>query len=627
MIEVRQSATRTTAHQFRTWLYVASLLLVGLLVYLGLRLRARTLGLRRRAAFEHIIAGISMRFIDTAPGDFEGSVEQALADMAEHFGSDRAYLLFSGTSTRAYKWRGSGVEFPPGWPELAPALVARLRPGAEGTVHIPRVNRLPPGEIRNSLAAVGSRSWACVMRVNGNDANVLLGFDAIGRQSRITRFGELGLLRMALDAVANAIRRQALEVERARLETRVRQARHLEAVGRFASGIAHNFNNIVGAILGYTEIAGEQSAADHQSTRVFEEIRRAGERARELVNEILTFAKRRVSIRQPLDVRALIAEATSLLRASLPATVEIVVRGTPEAVIVSATLAQLQQAIMNLCANAAQAMDYSGRVGIETAIVVSEVRPKRSLSHGELSPGTYVRIKVDDAGPGMDDSILERIFEPFFTTRVDGSGLGLATVREIVREHGGAIDVRSAVGVGTCFEVWLPRVAVAVSIDGPGGGGSNDVRLPLGRGETALVIEDDSELRRKNEEVLAALGYEPVGFSRASEARSAIRETPERFDVVLIGNLGSAAAALDLAASLHKVVPRIPILLVTAPADEIDADSLMVAGVADVVGWPINASEVAAVLAACLEPNRSAGSARLASTHEAYSSWSTKRHA
>jgi signal transduction histidine kinase/CheY-like chemotaxis protein len=600
MAQTRQSASLTTARRFRTLLYVTSLLLVGLLALLGLRLRTRTLRSRHRAAFEHLIAGISVRFVNTPPRDFEVAVEQALADMARHVRADRAYLLFPGSSNRTYRWRGPGLEFPPDWPEHAPALVERFSQSEAGITHVPRVNRLPAGEARNILAAAGLWAWACASRANGDGTNVLLGFDAIGCRSCIARPGELGVLRLALDAVAGAVRRQTLELERVRLETRLRQARHLETVGAFASGIAHNFNNIVGAILGYTEMANEQSVRDGQSARIFEEIRRAGERARELVDEILTFGRRRDVNRIAVSIQDVIAEAISLLRASLPATVEIAVGGTSESAIVSGTPTQLQQVILNLCGNAAQAMSYVGRVEIETAIVASDFQSARRLSHGDLAPGSYVRITVRDTGCGMDDSVLERIFEPFFTTRTGGSGLGLATARDIVHEHDGVINVRSAVGVGSCFEVWLPRIVTPLSI----AGNDNDATVSLGHGETVLVIEDDTARLPRAEEVLAALGYEPVGFLRAAEARSALQRTPERFDVLVLGHVGSSMAALEIAASLREVARGLPILLATASADEIAADSLMVSGVTDVVHWPIVASDIAAALTICLAARR-----------------------
>jgi signal transduction histidine kinase len=156
-------------------------------------------------------------------------------------------------------------------------------------------------------------------------------------------------------------------------------------------------------------------------------------------------------------MKALVAETSSLLHVSFPSRIELAMREVPEAAVISGQPGQLQQVILNLCNNAAQAMDQAGRVEIETD--VHQITGLRSFSHGDiLRPGRYVRVAVSDAGRGIDEITLEHIFEPFFTTRLAGNGLGLATVRGIVREHGGAINVRSALGVGSRFEVWLPAL-------------------------------------------------------------------------------------------------------------------------------------------------------------------------
>jgi signal transduction histidine kinase len=543
--------------------------------------------LRRRAAFEHVLAGISMRFITARAQDLDSVIEQALADMARCVGADRAYFLLSGPPARTHAWCNQGVAFAPGWPSQALPLVDRYDPTPEGTVHVKHVARLPAGTARDALAVMRLQGWSCVSRREVDGSRVLLGFDAVTHPCRITPAGELGLLRMALDAIASALGRQSLEQERGRLEMRLQQARRLETVGTLASGIAHNFNNIVGAILGYVEMADEQHASSH----ILDEIRRAGERARALVDQILTFARRRDALRNPVSVRALTAEATSLLRASLPAAVELVIGETSGELVVSGVHVQLQQVILNLCNNAAQAMDYAGRIELE--IETSDVTTARPLSHGVIAPGRYIRLVVSDTGRGIDEAALGRIFEPFFTTRMTGTGLGLATTRDIVREHGGAMNVQTTVGVGSQFEVWLPRVAAAAS-------GEDIATLPFGHGETVLLVEDNLERLLKNEEILAALGYEPVGFTRAADALAICRESPERFDVLVVGHLAPMKAALDLTMALREISPGLPILLATASADDVGANTLVVAGISDVVPWPIVATEIAMALQDCL---------------------------
>jgi signal transduction histidine kinase len=602
MVLARQGASRTAARQSRQALYATSMLLVALLVYLILQVRARAWALQRRAGLEHVIAAISVRFINVQEENIGGEIEHALADLAEYIGSDRAYVVLSGPSPRCYLWCRAGMSFPRGWPDQAPSLAAQLGSADDGVVHVPRIGGMPQGRNRDACVAFGLGGWAYVMNTGADGSGIALGFDALGRPCRVRGDGELSLLRMALDTVVFAMERHAMEKERARLETRLQQARRMETVGALACGISHNFNNILGGILGHTEMAEERLPADTPPSHNLAAIRRGAEQARDLVAQILAFGTRRDARRRPVSMKAVVADAASLLQAALPPRIELAIQVVPEAATVSGEPAQLQQVILNLCNNAAQATPAAGRVELETE--VCEILGPQSLTHGELPPGRYVRIAVRDSGRGMDETTLERLFEPFFTTRPAGNGLGLATVREIVREHGGAINVWSRPGEGSCFEVWLPCLAEACSESE-----RNPPVLPFGRGETVLVMAGDRAQLLRDEETLAALGYEPIGFTRADAAVAASRAAPERFDILVVGHLGSAASALELAATLHAAAPQLPIVLATPSADEIGADALMTAGVADVVRWPIIAAEMAAALEHCLAVKEAKASA------------------
>jgi signal transduction histidine kinase/CheY-like chemotaxis protein len=594
MLVAHQDVLRGTARRYRLLLYATSLLLLGFLVHFGLKLRPRALALQRRAAYEHVIAGISTRLIDAQPREIDAEIKRALAELAHLVHADRAYLVPS-NATEINMWCRERMTFPPGWPERAPTIVARLGAAREGIVHIRSVDRLPFSADKDALAAAGLRGWACVSNMGKGGVSAVLGFDAL-RRGNIMKSTEFGLLRMALDAVVNAMGREQLERERARFERSLQQARRMETVGAFASGIAHNFNNIVGAILGYTEMAEVQLASDSQLARNLGEIRRAGERARDLVDQILAFGRRREAQGTPVSVKGLVAETSSLLHASLPSRIELVIHEVPGAAVVSGELGQLEQVILNLCNNAAQAMDQVGCVEIETAVL--EITGAQSLTHGDLAPGRYVRIAVSDTGRGMDKATFERIFDPFFTTRLAGSGLGLATVREIVREHGGAINVCSAPGIGSCFEVWLPCIALPASARVRDDKSSNFV---LGHGEIVLVVDNANERLLADEEMLAALGYEPVGFTGADDALTACRAVPKRFDALVVGHLATPNSALDLAVALHETVPDVPVLLATASVDEIGADALAAAGISEVVHRPLISAEIASALARSLQ--------------------------
>jgi signal transduction histidine kinase/CheY-like chemotaxis protein len=594
LIQAHQVASRTTARRFRLALYAVSVALVLLLVQLGLRLRAGTRALQRRANFEHVIAGISMRFINASPHETDANIRQALIDMAECVGADRAYFVRSEQCTTVYTWCRQGASFMPGWPEQAPAFAARFRPAIEGVVHIPLVSRLAPGEGKDALTALRVKGWACASSSDEHGPNRILGFDALRGPCRFTRSGELGLLPTALESIENAVRRQIMEREQLRLETRLQHARRMEAVGALASGIAHNFNNILGAILGYAEMAETQLNPGEGRNGNLAEIRRAAERARDLIDQILAFGRPRGVRRHSVNVQTMIAEAASLLRASLPPTIQLMVRSDPEPATVLGEPAQLQQVVLNLCNNAAQAMNGSGR--IEVDIEMCDTDSGLPLSHGNLAPGRYVRIAVRDSGSGMSDVTMGRIFEPFFTTRRTGNGLGLATVREIVREHGGAMNVQSAPGTGSRFESWLPRSGLDISASGE----DRAAAARHGRGECVLVIEAERSQLLRDEEILAALGFEPVGYTAGADALVAFRASRERFDMILVGHITSTTIALEIAAAIHEAAPALPILLATASADQIGADALLTAGICEVLGWPISSADIAPALIRCL---------------------------
>jgi C4-dicarboxylate-specific signal transduction histidine kinase len=254
MVLLRQAASRATAREFRLLLYAASLLLLGLLVHLGMQLRARALTLQRRAAFEHVIAGISTRLIDAQPHEIDAHIDRALAELAKLVNADRVYLAVSGNLARIHTWCREGIAFPPGWPDRVPSLVARFDATAEGIIHIQSVDRLPRGVDKDALAAAGLRGWACVSRLSkcGGHTTVL-GFDAL-QAGIITQGAEVGLLRTALDAIANAVVRERAEAEARESERRYREiqtefahANRVATIGQLTASIAHEVNQPIAA--------------------------------------------------------------------------------------------------------------------------------------------------------------------------------------------------------------------------------------------------------------------------------------------------------------------------------------------------------------------------------------------
>jgi signal transduction histidine kinase len=586
-----QAAVEATAQRYRVLLYLASLLLLVALVRVGLRLRERAHALRQRAGFERVIAESSARLINCPSGETAARLNQVLAELGRAIGAERAYVVIEEAPARVHAWCADGTTYASGWPVRALALFRKLDSAGLDILTVPDVTALPFGDARRTLEAAGIRGWACVPLMRPGRVQGVMGFDTF--RPAWDKVFPLPVVRLAGDVVVSAIEREFLERDRATLAIRLERSRRMQMIGSLASGIAHNFNNIIGAILGYSEMIEQQLTPGTKPAQQVDEIRRAAERGRDLIDHILTFGRRRDARLQPVAVTALFDEAASLLRASLPSNVQLIIAGVPGDVAVAGEPAQLQQVILNLCTNAAQAMEGGGciRVNAERR----ESTHPLVLSHGELSPGCYVCLSVSDTGRGFGDGIARRLFEPFFTTRRAGTGLGLATVREIVRDHDGAMNVQSKPGQGSHFEVWLPALADGIMASGIG-------ILPLGRGETVLVVESQRDRLLWDEEMLAALGYEPVGFETVDGAIAACRSAPDRFDAAVISLAPSAVDELHAARALRELMSRRPILLATESAIDVSVDSLTEAGIAEVLHRPLVSTEVAAVLARSLRP-------------------------
>ncbi|WP_431015636.1 two-component system VirA-like sensor kinase [Bradyrhizobium pachyrhizi] len=586
-----RSVVEAGEQRFRLLLYLVSLLLLIMLALLGLRLRARAIALRTRAALEHVIAENSTSLINCSPAEATERLKQVLGEFGRLINADRAYVVLGENPVRVHTWSRSGEAFPPGWPQRALGLSEQLGVAEPDNVAVTDIAALPPGPVKEALTKAGARAWVSVPLVRpGRLIRSIMGFD-YSKPIRNWNY-PAPIVRLAGDAVANAVEREFLERDKAKLTVRLERARRMQMVGSLASGIAHNFNNIIGAIVGYSEMIEPHLTRGSKPTRHIEEIRRAAERGRDLVDNILTFGRRTDTLTRPVQLRTLLDEAASLLRASFPSGVEFVFGEASPDLAVSGQPAQLQQVIINLCTNAAQAMEDGGCIRVTT--VHREVTTFLRMSDGELSRGRYACIAVSDNGRGFDKRVARRIFEPFFTTRLGGTGLGLATVREIVRDHEGAIDVQSEPGRGSRFEVWLPALAAdSVAMAG-------QPSLPLGRGETVMIVESESDHLLRDEEKLAALGYEPVGFEQGDDALGACRSEPDRFDIFLVTQGAQTYASLDLARALHQIAPFRPVLLAAASTIDVSVNALTEAGISEVLRWPLTSSELAAALARCL---------------------------
>lgn len=372
------------------------------------------------------------------------------------------------------------------------------------------------------------------------------------------------------------------------------QSQKLEALGTLAGGIAHDFNNVLGAVLGYGELALQHTAPGSAPRRYIDNIIVAANRARDLVARILAFSRPGVGSTRPVSLQRIIDEVQSLTAASLPPGVSLEVSVAAVPLVTAGDAAQLHQMLANLVTNAVQAVAMGGSVRVRAAAV--DVTEAGDCTVGRLRAGRYARIDIVDSGPGMSAAQVERIFDPFFTTKPvgAGTGLGLSLVHGIVLDHGAALEVDSRPGSGTTFTVYLPLTdAEPVQEPAPRS-------APLGNGETVLVVDDEESLVRLTEELLASLGYEPVGCIGAHEALRIFRADPARFAAVLTDAIMPDMSGLELLAALRQVRPGLPAVLVSGYGGPDLKAAAQAAGAQLVLTKPLAAVELAQSLAAVL---------------------------
>jgi PAS domain S-box-containing protein len=358
--------------------------------------------------------------------------------------------------------------------------------------------------------------------------------------------------------------------ERRRLEAQVRHAQKMDAVGSLAGGIAHDFNNVLSAILGYATAARDAAADQPEVAEDLSYVLRAAERGRVLVQGILAFSRRSESPRQALNLETALQEVVPLLRATLPATIQIDTRVDPGTPHVLADATQIHQVLVNLATNAAQAMGARGGT-LEMAAAPVQVDTSLVRLHPTLGAGRHARITVTDTGEGMTPEVLARAFEPFFTTRPpgEGTGLGLAVVHGIVLDHGGAIGVQSAPGRGTTVQVYIPEAnadPVAV-VEEPG-------EPPRGVGERILYVDDEPDLSRLWRRMLEGIGYAVEAYPSGVAALEALRARPHAFDAVITDYSMPGMTGVALAEEVRRLRPDLPVLLMTGYSEGVSGEVL-----------------------------------------------------
>ncbi len=381
--------------------------------------------------------------------------------------------------------------------------------------------------------------------------------------------------------------------EQTALEKQLLQAQKMEAMGTLAGGIAHDFNNILAGIMGYTDLAIRKTDKNAPTQKYLDQVMTATRRATDLVKQILTFSRPDKKEKEPLRVSAILNEALKLVRSSLPTTISIVAKIDAENTFVFADPTQIHQVIMNLCTNASHAMKEKGGV--------LEVRLKEEIIedgiYKELKPGPHLRLTVSDTGYGIKAELLDKIFEPFFTTKGpnEGTGMGLAVVHGIVKNHHGNISVYSVEGQGTSFSILLPVALNVIHKE------KNRVEAIPGGNERILMVEDDARLAEVQKTLLEELGYRVTAMTSSVEALEIFKKLYDRFDLIVTDYMMPKMTGVQLTHNIHAIRPDIPVILCTGHHDIITPQKAKLNGIIEIILKPIELALFAQTIRHTLE--------------------------
>lgn len=395
-------------------------------------------------------------------------------------------------------------------------------------------------------------------------------------------------------------RRQAEQKHR-QVEADLAHASKLEALGTLAGGIAHDFNNLLTPILGYTQLTLETLPPGHTSQADLNSILAAAQRARDLVKQILTFSRKGNSERRYVTLEGPVRDAVRLLRATIPACIELRCESHDATRTVLADTSQVHQALLNICGNAAQAIGLQpGRITVSLA--PAEVDAMQARQQPPWRPGRYVRLSVNDTGPGIEPSLLPRIFDPFFTSKGpgEGTGLGLAVVHGIMQAHEGAVTVESKVGGGATFSLYFPEV------EAPANGESAPLNVVhTGHRERVLVVDDEPRVLRVTERVLQALGYDVTAYRSPEGALELLRNQPDGFDAIVTDLAMPQMNGLEFAEELRRRSVKIPVVLATGFLGDGEVETQAAAlGIVRVVEKPFTSATLGDAMRAALEQKR-----------------------
>lgn len=385
-----------------------------------------------------------------------------------------------------------------------------------------------------------------------------------------------------------------------KLENHLHQSQKLEAIGALAGGIAHDFNNLLFAMLANTEIALSELPADSNIRQSLVEVVHAGKHAKELVKQILSFARQSEPSPGPIQTTQVIKEVLSLLRASFPATIEIQHSIDSPPVMVLAGPTQIHQVLLNLCMNARQAMPEDNGV-LRIAVKHIEIGVEVQIPGTALPAGRYLSIEVQDNGCGIETDDLKRIFDPFFTTKGvgEGTGMGLAVVHGIITALNGSITVDSRIGFGSTFTVYLPIIEEVPADVQP----TSEYQAPLGN-ENILIVDDDEIIARAIGKVLKRLGYRVTVLTNSRDALALIKEKPMSIDLLVTDQTMPHLTGIEVAAEAKSTRPNLPIILCSGYSDVVSSEDTAAYGIDEYLVKPFEAADLADTIRRLLDQKK-----------------------
>jgi signal transduction histidine kinase/CheY-like chemotaxis protein/PAS domain-containing protein len=560
--------------------------------------------LERRFSYEDGLVGCSRELLTLAPD----AVTRALARLVSAYGVARASVLQN-------------------HPDKKLGLCARLTHEACAQGTLPRLQnplfgRLPyakhlsrwqdllsrretvsgpaalfPENEKNLLLSLGAGSvLALPLWIQGEWTGFLLFEDP--SESREWRTGDVRLLGMASEMIGSFLGHRRFEEDKEHLETQLHQAQKMEAIGTLAGGIAHDFNNVLGSIMACAELIVMEPDNKALVTDNIGKLLGATHRAKELVTQILSFTRKSRKEKRPVQLQILVREVARLLRSTLPGAIEIK-RNIPKNLDpVLADPAQIHQVLMNLSANAGHAMREHG--GTLTIALDSVVHPDGEKdSDPGMAPGKYARLTVSDTGCGMDASVLERIFDPYYTTKDqgEGTGLGLAVVRGIVRGHGGGITVMSEPGKGSVFRLYFPMTEEAGQEEQEPRPAIHQIRGI----ERVLLVDDERDLVDSLRRVLENFGYRVTALTSGLEALRLFHAAPDAFDIVITDQTMPHVTGKTLAAEVLRVRPSLPVILCTGYSAVFSPEDALKTGITKYMYKPISFADFARTVREALD--------------------------